>query len=734
MRMNTCLMVFLCIFALFGIQRECVNALTVVLDNDYGEAAGYKAYGTWTLSSGVGYNGGKYWYTRASDAPSSASWSIILPETDKYDVYYYFRRGTDRTTSAPIKVIHAGGETIVPVNMRGTASVVSAYLGEFSFDKTTTATVILSNNGNTGVYISDTVVFMTAVDEPPAITNLARSPQYPQAGDWVNITAKITDNNQVSTATLFWSANVNKLSGSSAMLDDGNNNDGQAGDGVYGASIPPQPDGTAVSYYVSAWDNINQSTTSSSANYTVGVAPPKEYRCVWADSWNRSFLNQTEAQEIVDTCRQNNINTIMIEVRKIGDAYYNSSIEPRATNITGGSSYDPLGTLINLAHDTSGGKKYVQIHAWFVMHRISSGETLAATHVLSQHPEYIMSDSAGNTVGDGKKYLDPGHPGSVDHNVSVILDCLSKYNIDGINLDYIRYPEASGDWGYNPISVERYNSFYNKTGQPGGSDPEWDAWRRECVTNEVKKIYVKAMKIKRNVVLTADTVNWGYEYTASTYPVSSAYAGVFQDWVGWLQKGVFDYNALMNYSTSSSRYLGWMNLSLQNDDKRGSIIGIGAYLQTTIQSSMDQLLQARQAGAAGLNIYDWYSENAAATGTTRVDFYTALRTQVFTEWTDPPEPIWKTQPTTMIFEGNISYQDAPIDHASVIADGNPDTLVYSDGSGWYSIIDLAPGSHTLLFKKPGYNDHTEKIITTNAGDIITLNVTLSKKPQGIIVK
>ena len=204
------------------------------------------------------------------------------------------------------------------------------------------------------------------------------------------------------------------------------------------------------------------------------------------------------------------------------------------------------------------------------MQRISTGLNLHPQHVLSQHPEYIMSDENGNTSFGGRYYLDPGHPGSVDHNVAVILDCLSQYDIDGINLDYIRYPAS--DWGFNPESVRRFNAFYGKTGTPLLTDPDWSDWRRECITLEVKKIYVKSLKINPNVVLTPDTINWGYSY--DDYENSAAYKSVFQDWVGWLQAGIIDYNALMGYERGglTTRYEGWCNLSLDNDDKLGSIL------------------------------------------------------------------------------------------------------------------------------------------------------------------
>jgi len=711
------LLILILVFSINAIADE------YIVDNDDGAPA-YQQYGTWQMSSSSGYDGGTYLFTHYDDPPSSASWTPEILTPGRYEIYYMFRSGSNRSPSAPFTITHAQGIDIVRINMSGSGAITEEFLGEFLFDAGTSGSVQLSNDGPPIVFIADAVRFVTAVDDPPEITEITRSPGYPQETEPVIITANIKDDSSVTSAVLNYSTSPSGSSDSLIMHDDGLHSDGESNDDIYGATIPPFPDGEEVEYYIIATDDMDQVTESDPLSYIVGLKTPREYRSIWADSWNRSILDASQVEELVQTCRENNINTIMAEIRKIGDAYYNSNIEPRATNITGGPQFDPLDYLIQLAHDTSEGKKYIHVHGWFVMQRITKGETLNPNHILSTHPEYVMYNSGGST-GTTNKFLDPGHPGAVDHNVAVIMDCLKNYDIDGINLDYIRYPEESGEWGYNPTSVARFNAFYGKTGNPFASDPDWDDWRRECVTFEVKKIYVKAWMIKPHVVLTADTINWGYNY--DNYTASSAYAGVFQDWVGWLQKGIMDYNALMNYSTSTSRYEGWTDLSLASDDKRGSIIGIGAYLQSSVQRSMDQLLYARAKGADGLNIYDWYSE-ASGTSESRSDFYSALKSQLYPDWADPPEPKWKTDPVYGIFEGNVSNYSSPVDHATVLIDGSPATATHTDGSGWYAILEVSPGSHMLRFSKPGLSDVVTSATIPKAGDIITVDIDFFRTP------
>ncbi len=682
----------------------------IVVDNDDG-TPGYSESGEpWQTSGSTGYNGGAYQFLLDEDPVGTATWRPTIPESGLCEVSAILRTSGNRALNAPYTVEHANGITEISVSQYGPNQIDEILIGEFEFDSGTNGSVSLSNSGGPGAYIADAIRFKTAVDDPPEIESLTRELDYPDAGEPVPVTALVTDDRGLAEVTLHYGASPSGVSGSVAMT----------GSGLYNAVIPGMGDDETVSFHVEARDTANNVSFSMVEEYLVGEGPPPEYRCIWIDSWNSSFLNPSQAENLVATCRANNINTIIPEIRKIGDAYYDSDLEPRATNISGGPGYDPLQYLIDLCHDTSGGKEYIHVHAWFVMHRISRGETLSPMHVLSQHPEYEMVDSTGN-IGAGNRYLDPGHPGTVEHNLAVILDCVSKYDVDGVNLDYIRYPETAGSWGYNPTSIARFNAFTGQAGQPSSSDPAWAAWRRGMVTQEVRKIYVKLKELKRHVVLTADTVNWGFSW--NNFASSSAYSQVFQDWKGWLEEGILDYNALMNYSNQNQfpdRYQGWTDLSLASDDIRGSIIGIGAYLQDELEDSMWQLLYARENGAAGLNIYDWGSEVSADDfGASRSDFFEALRTEVFTEWVDPPDSPWLSDPTMVIVQGTVVCDGVPVDHAQVFLEGT-DRSVYTDGTGWFGLVEVEPGMQTLRIEIPGEEESLIRIVIVAAGEIQTV--------------
>lgn len=720
MRKQSIIFVIILIFTV----KAALPLSEFIVDNDAG-APDFITSGTWNVSSSPGYNGGTYVFALDPDypdedyPPGGARWIPDIPESGVYEVFAIYRQSSNRTEDAPYTIKHADDTDIVHISQNGGNSIVEKLLGEFRFNAGRESWIQLDNNGGSGAYIADALRFAPPVDDPPVISDVNHDPIFPDPGEEVTVTAKITDDYGVNIADLFYKQASDAHFKGLRMNDKGELPDEIAGDGIYSGNIPSFEMDAEVTYFVRGYDENLQMNESPETTYTVGYVPPPEYRCIWADTWNASILTPGQVDDLVQTCRENNINCIIPEIRKVGDAYYNSNLEPRANNIYGGEEFDPLGYLLEKAHDTSDGKHYIEVHGWFVMQRISTSETVPAGHVLDVHPEYLMITSTGES--GPPLFLDPGHPDAVDHNVAVIVDCLQNYDMDGVNLDYIRYPEYPGEWGYNPVSVSRFNEIYGKSGEPSPDDPDWDAWRRECVSLQVKKVYVKSRMVKPDIILTPDTVQWGS--TWDDFENSRAYTDVFQNWVEWLHEGIIDYNNLMNYAANNIHFNGWMDVSLSNDDKRGSIIGIGAYQQPSVQESMNKLLRIRENGADGMNIYDWGSE-VNSSSSTRDEFYRQLKSQVFPTWVNPPEADWRTSPTLGIFEGKLTDRGAPVDHGTVMIEGMPETETVTDGSGWYAILDVTGGEHTLIFTSRGGRSVSVETKMPEYGEIITINADL----------
>ena len=186
----------------------------------------------------------------------------------------------------------------------------------------------------------------------------------------------------------------------------------------------------------------------------------------------------------------------------------------------------------------------------------------------------------------------------------------------------------------------------------------------------------------------------------------------------------------MNYvdDAGTARFLGWANCSVSRNVRRGSIVGVGAFLHSSVQNSIDQLLYVRSSGAAGMNIYDWGSEVAGnKKGETREQFYAALKDQVFSSWAEPPSAPWKTSAAECVFEGTVTQQGKPVDHARVWIDGRPETETVTDGMGWYGILNAPAGSHSLRSAKKGTCEGLVTGAVSQPGKVVTVNLSLSGK-------
>jgi hypothetical protein len=109
-----------------------------------------------------------------------------------------------------------------------------------------------------------------------------------------------------------------------------------------------------------------------------------------------------------------------------------------------------------------GHKRGIQIHAWFVNGSYGSS---TIRHVLDQHPDWAVDDG-----GAGGLWYDFGKPEVRRFQSDLMLECLRKYDIDGIHFDYIRYGprqcycaycqrEFARRYGFEPMTPQSRTTF-----------------------------------------------------------------------------------------------------------------------------------------------------------------------------------------------------------------------------------------------------------------------------------
>jgi uncharacterized lipoprotein YddW (UPF0748 family) len=421
-----------------------------------------------------------------------------------------------------------------------------------------------------------------------------------------------------------------------------------------------------------------------------------EMRALWIDAWGIGYKTAAECAATVETARRYNYNVIIPEVRMRGDAWYESGLEPVS------SSLDCLSTLIQYAHDTSGGKPYIEVHAWLVANRIWSGSLSAAssTHIVNTHPEWLSLNYTGDTVDGSDYYVDPGHPDANDFNSKVYLDVIRNYDIDGIQFDYIRL--NGNDWGYNTTAVARYNAEYGTSGKPAVSNATFSQWRRDNITALVKRVYANAMAIKPNIKVSATSVNWG---TTGASCLSDATTNEFQEWPRWMNEHMLDANCPMIYKTSYSYFtnISYFNLQKNAASGRHTYVGLGNYLNPTTMTA-DQLEFSRSlSDYKGAVFYSYRATNNESVSNT--NFYNMVSTSFYSTATHVPSMSWKSAPATGIIKGNvISSVSSPypffdgkkVYKARVVYSGpNGTGTTYTDLVGFYALMDVPEGYYNV---------------------------------------
>ena len=260
--------------------------------------------------------------------------------------------------------------------------------------------------------------------------------------------------------------------------------------------------------------------------------PKREYRAVWLTTIKNldwpvspaSSLTGEEQQqhalcEMLDTLQAIGINTVLLQTRLRGDVIYPSLIEPFTKVFSGrdgkAPSYDPLLFAIRECH-----QRGMQCHAWIVALQVKDN-----------------------------KYVDPASQREVDHLCAMVREVVRNYDVDGIHLDYIRYPEKT-----------RGN----------------DQTRRDNVSQCMKSVYRTVKEEKPWVCVSAATLGKYRDTQRASSHGWNAYNTVFQEAQEWTREGYVDALFPMLYYRDK-HYFPFVADWAENAHERAFVAGLGIY-------------------------------------------------------------------------------------------------------------------------------------------------------------
>ena len=331
------------------------------------------------------------------------------------------------------------------------------------------------------------------------------------------------------------------------------------------------------------------------------VAQPKhEIRATWITTlggmdWPRQKATSAdgirrqkqELCQILDQLKEANFNTVLLQTRLRGDLIYPSAIETFPESLTGRTGrdpdYDPLAFAIEECH-----KRGMELHAWIVT--IPAGNN-RQVKLLGKH-SIVRKNRKICKQHEGAWYLDPGHPETADYLASIVREIVTRYDVDGVHFDYIRYPE----------NARRFPDA--DTHRKYGKGKNLKQWRRENITSIVRRLHTEVKQLKPWVKVSSSPVGKYRDTSRYSSYGWNAYETVHQDAQDWMKEGIHDALFPMMYFKDNHFYpfaLDWK----ENDHGRWVVPGLGIYFLSPREKDWPldevsrQLFFTRQIGLTG---------------------------------------------------------------------------------------------------------------------------------------
>jgi uncharacterized lipoprotein YddW (UPF0748 family) len=284
---------------------------------------------------------------------------------------------------------------------------------------------------------------------------------------------------------------------------------------------------------------------------------------------NTSVLSNRDGMaQLIDFAKKASIKILFVQIYRADQALFPSKIadttpyEVYLKNI----SEDPFALLIKQAH-TAG----IEVHAWLNLLSLSTNKD--APMLKKYGPEILTKNLKDKKTLkdyriDGQYFLEPGDLRVRQELAGIVEEVVRTYpDLDGIQFDYIRYPDVKPSYGFTKANVER---FKTATGLKiiEEKSQAWKDWKRTQVTELLELLAQKARALQPHIKVS----------TTGCMPYIRAYDEAFQDWLSWLDGGLVDFVTMMNYSPDPGEFQKWISaIKGKTENFKKINISIGAY-------------------------------------------------------------------------------------------------------------------------------------------------------------
>lgn len=431
----------------------------------------------------------------------------------------------------------------------------------------------------------------------------------------------------------------------------------------------------------------------------------KEMRAVWFTTawgldWPQSDYNATSQKQkfkdYLDKFVDHNINTVIVQIRPMADAFYNSSYEPWSSVITGTKGQDPGYDVLQFMIDETHARG-LEFHAWMNPYRIATRAS-ATTPFPALDPKIPASMVMEYEV---IQFYNPALPQVQDRIADIVKDVITKYDVDGIHFDDYFYP-APGD-GKKLNDAADYTTY-------GEGYATVEDFRRGNVNKAIEKVHQVIVANKPGVL-----------FTISPAPDQSYnYGSLYADVTLWCKNGWVDIVMPQLYSSTTNATANFVSRGYwwdQNCYKATPMAGIALYKfgnDTDAAFGKTSELQAQFSRIRATSSYKGYALYAASEfNTNRIEILTTLKEL-------------NPDPAVVPFIGRKTEADpTPASNVNVTGTklawtvgANLRSVVYKMENGKGRVVTVTKGNNYTLADKGDYcvttlnGDNTESAVSS----------------------
>lgn len=276
------------------------------------------------------------------------------------------------------------------------------------------------------------------------------------------------------------------------------------------------------------------------------------------------------------------------------------------------AGFDPLKVWIEEAH-----KRNIKVNIWFETFYVGNNAPSSNPQsILAVNPNWANTTKRDYASGaptpslseHNGYFIDPANPDVQDFLAELLTEIIQNYKPDGINLDYIRYPQSIAakfpsydlsNWGYTEYARDEFKKLCGVDPvELTPSDPLWPAWckyRQDKITQFVKRI--SCLTKQNNIMLT----------TVIFPDRQKALETKQQDWRSWsamdLINGFTPLLLTCDPKTASAMMMDVTRNKCPNTDLYAGLFV--TFMEGANEDLIRQIHEARKLNTKGIIIFDY---------------------------------------------------------------------------------------------------------------------------------